>query len=142
MSNVPQWQARIPIGQTADGVLIYASDDFYRFLARDVFARIGGVTAPTNNDIDENLLDDSGMAEIEAAMMALASDIGQEPIELIDSIEQAIEQQQNAVSSLDASVSELREEIAAIKNGNVLAGLSERIFLLEVEINSLRQGAI
>jgi hypothetical protein len=139
MSTISHWQARIPIGQTADGVLIYASDDFYRFLARDVFARIGGVTAPTNNDIDENLLDDSGMAEIEASMLSLANEIGQEPK---GEVAQAIEQQQNAVASLDASVSELREEIAAMKNGDVLAGLSERIFLLEVEINSLKQGVI
>jgi hypothetical protein len=139
MSTISHWQARIPIGQTADGVLIYASDDFYRFLARDVFARIGGVTAPTNNDIDENLLDDSGMAEIEASMLSLANEIGQEPK---GEVAQAIEQQQNAVASLDASVSELRAEIEAIKNGDVLAGLSERISLLEVEINSLKQGVI
>lgn len=118
MSAISQWQARIPIGQTADGVLIYASDDFYRFLARDVFARLGGVTAPTNNDIDENLLDDSGMAEIEAAMMATANEFGQAPAQ---EVAQTIDQQQNV---------------------DVFAELSERISILEVEINSLKQGVI
>ncbi len=42
---------RVPIGTTEDGKRVYIDRAWYQFLAVDMFTRVGGAEAPSNNDI-------------------------------------------------------------------------------------------
>jgi len=55
MTTLNQTPPTVPIGKTASGELVFAQKSFYDDIYRDLFTRVGGASAPSNNEVDELL---------------------------------------------------------------------------------------
>ncbi len=75
MSTITLPRSDIPLTQDSAGT---PSRDWYRW-ARDVTARVGGVTGASTNDLAESAFEDAGIEEIKALTFAVSDAAGQVP---------------------------------------------------------------
>jgi hypothetical protein len=86
--------------------------DFYRWMS-DVTERIGGVIAPTNNELAASDFDDAGVEELKHESAKAFDALMQTP----PVVEVRVEQLETQFAVLMAAVAELAKELDGLKQG-------------------------
>lgn len=115
MSAMGPYSADIPIGNTPDGKPVNISPQFFDYVARQIFLRLGGVTAPTNSELVVDMHDDAGIEELKHDLYRSRDAINQAPsgaffivgaeeFTRLHAAEAALEDLRKRVSSLEQGV--------------------------------------
>jgi len=82
MSKLQIQPPREAIGRDAEGRPVYVTPSWYRYLMVDLFNRVGGTTAPSNNELDQFAqydIREADTAELSKRVEVLAVDIAMLP---------------------------------------------------------------
>jgi hypothetical protein len=109
-------QARIPIARTAAGEECFVSEEWYPYLAQEIFERLGGAVSPTVSDIEALAFNDPGVSEVAQAVLGLKYEIGSRPSRVVAPVEDHIA----VISQLQARLDVLETEIQSLKQGTLI----------------------
>lgn len=104
---------RVPLIDSRTGLI---SREWFLFF-QGVFERIGGATGPSTTDISSSLFEDAGSGETNSLLFALDRSLNQVPVPpAIIAVDQLLAE----ISEMRDTISELRKEIDALKQGTLM----------------------
>ena len=123
MSEVSKQPVRVPLVDPATGVI---TREWYRFFEQ-VFIRVGGNSAQSNDELTVDLHDDAGIEELKADAYRIRDELNltPQPLPQTDYQDQAppgafftpIEDPNGRIEALQAQLNALAIEIDALKQG-------------------------
>lgn len=131
MSSLNRQPPRVPMVDPKTGLITREWDRFFS----DTFTRLGGAEAPTNNELDIAMPEDSGVAELEMFTRGLDTEFSQIPIQQlapIDSIwdqaptvqlqvmAEVLESMQSEIRSNAEMIATLIKQVEELKQGTML----------------------
>ena len=99
---------------TDDRRPVYITREWLQYLAVSLYERVGGIEAPSNNELVVSDDDDAGLEETKSVLYRLANDIQQAPPTYE---QQRIETLETQVSELLSLCAELQKQINDINQG-------------------------
>ncbi len=128
MADIFTVPARVPIGRDAENRPVMIEPAWLNYLGKQVYERIGGVSAPDNAELVVDLHDDAGIEELKADLFNTRDGINQgpPPQPLIAEEDQAPrgefpspvkEDPSGRIEALEAIVYDLSRQINDIRQG-------------------------
>jgi len=114
MTAIAPYRLDIHIGTTEDGKRVTATPQFWDYFARSLFDRVGGIDAPTNNELVIDMHDDAGLEEFKHEFGKLFDGLNQTPPQQPAQPEPA---PSGRLEALEALVHSLQAEIEGLKQG-------------------------
>lgn len=123
-------KAQVPFGHVFIGgqrLAVEMHPEWLRYLAQGLLARVGGVSGTSTSDLDTAAFEDAGIAELTAALYAVADAANQQP------------PQAQCLAADDVAPVDLQTP-AANDPINETAALREEIFALRLRVQALELG--
>lgn len=137
---------RVPLTDPRTGLM---ARDWYLFF-QQLYDRVGGANAPSNDDLAGDLFEDAGSGEVVAALYALTDAAGQEPQRADPlwpddqtppvTLPLCLDDQGAELSALRAQVAELTKDLEGAQSG--INELSTALAELLKEIDAIKQATI